>query len=95
MDDDVFPALAAPTRRQIIDELTERNGQTLFELCGHLIMRHGVSSSRQGISQHLDALERAGLVITRRGGRYRFHELDLGPLRCRLKRWPIYEGESR
>lgn len=88
-DDEVFKALADPTRRQIIDELTERDGQTLFELCSRLLMRHGNSSSRQAISQHLDALERAGLVNTRREGRYKFHQLDLRPLRRALERWPI------
>jgi DNA-binding transcriptional ArsR family regulator len=88
-EDEVFKALADPTRRQIIDELTQRDGQTLFELCARLFNRHGVASSRQAISQHLDALERAGLVRTRREGRYKYLELDLGPLRSALDRWPI------
>jgi DNA-binding transcriptional ArsR family regulator len=92
-DDEIFKALADPTRRQIIDELTERDGQTLFELCTRLFNRHGVASSRQAISQHLDALERAGLVKTRRDGRYKFHQLDLGPLRRAVGRWPIEEGK--
>lgn len=92
-EDEVFKALADPTRRQIIDELTERDGQTLFELCARLAMRHGVASSRQAISQHLDTLERAGLVSTRRQGRYRFLQLDLDPLRRALARWPIDSSE--
>ena len=58
---DVFRALADPTRRLIVDELSERDGQTLFELCARLSMRHGVASTRQAISQHLDVLEEAGL----------------------------------
>ena len=57
---DVFKALADLTRRAILDELVGRNGQTLFELCSRLTMRHGLSSSRQAISQHLDVLESAG-----------------------------------
>jgi DNA-binding transcriptional ArsR family regulator len=88
-DGDLFKALAEPTRRAILDELAERNGQTLFELCARLVMRHGIGSSRQAISQHLDVLEAAGLVRTRREGRYKFHDLDTAPLRRLAQRWPI------
>jgi DNA-binding transcriptional ArsR family regulator len=84
---DVFKALADPTRRALLDELQERNGQTLFELCSRLISRHGLSSSRQAVSQHLDVLEAAGLVRTRRVGRYKFHDLDTAPLRAIAERW--------
>ena len=86
---DVFKALADPTRRTILDELTERDGQTLFELCARLATKHGMGSSRQAISQHLDVLEAAGLVKTRREGRYKFHDLDTMPLRQITDRWPI------
>jgi DNA-binding transcriptional ArsR family regulator len=86
---DVFKALADPTRRAILDELQERNGQTLFELCNRLISRHGLGSSRQAVSQHLDVLEEAGLVRTRREGRYKFHDLDTSPLRTITDRWQI------
>lgn len=86
---DVFKALADPTRRAILDELTERDGQTLFELCGRLLSRRGVSSSRQALSQHLDVLEGAGLVVTHREGRYKFHRIDTSPLRAVVDRWPI------
>jgi len=86
---DVFKALADPTRRVILDELQERGGQTLFELCVRLTARHGLSSSRQAISQHLAVLESAGLVITRREGRYKYHELDTAPLRTIVERWQI------
>jgi DNA-binding transcriptional ArsR family regulator len=86
---DVFKALADATRRAILDELQERNGQTLFELCGRLISRHGLSSSRQAVSQHLDVLEAAGLVRTRREGRYKFHDLDTAPLRAITDRWRL------
>jgi DNA-binding transcriptional ArsR family regulator len=84
---DVFRALADPTRRALLDELTERNGQTLFELCSRLTMRHGLGSSRQAISQHLDVLEAAGLVHTRRDGKFKFHFLDAGPLQGIVERW--------
>jgi DNA-binding transcriptional ArsR family regulator len=87
--DDVFKALADPTRRAILDELQERNGQTLFELCVRLTSRHGLGSTRQAVSQHLDVLEAAGLVITRRQGRYKFHDLDTTPLRAITDRWSI------
>ena len=65
---DVFKALADPTRRAILDELRERDGQTLFELCSRLATKHGLGSTRQAVSQHLDVLEEAGLVTTRRRG---------------------------
>jgi DNA-binding transcriptional ArsR family regulator len=88
---DVYKALADPTRRAILDELSERDGQTLFELCTRLTSRHGLGSSRQAVSQHLDVLESAGLVRTRREGRYKFHHLDTSPLREVVERWPIAE----
>jgi DNA-binding transcriptional ArsR family regulator len=86
---DVFKALADPTRRAILDELQERNGQTLFELCVRLLNRHGLGSTRQAVSQHLDVLEAAGLVVTRREGRYKFHDLDTSPLRAITERWAL------
>ncbi len=86
---DLFKALADPTRRIVLDELCERDGQTLFEICSRLAGKHGLASSRQAISQHLDVLEGAGLVRTRREGRYKFHDLDTGPLRAIVERWPI------
>lgn len=85
----MFRALADPTRRTILDELQDRDGQTLFELCARLTSKHGLGSSRQAISQHLDVLEAAGLVITRREGRYKFHHLDTSPLRTITDRWHI------
>ena len=86
---DVFKALADPTRRVLLDELQERNGQTLFELCTRLISRHGLTSSRQAVSQHLEVLEAAGLVRTRREGRYKFHDLDTTPLLTITERWHL------
>jgi DNA-binding transcriptional ArsR family regulator len=84
---DVFKALADPTRRKILDELTERNGQTLFEICSRLATKHGLGSTRQAISQHIDVLEGAGLVESRKEGRYKFHDLDTGPLERIADRW--------
>lgn len=84
---DVFKALADPTRRHILDELAERDGQTLYELCARLITRHQLASSRQAISQHIDVLEEAGLVEVRRAGRYRIHHLRTAPLEGIVTRW--------
>ena len=85
---DVFKALADPSRRAILDELNDRDGQTLFELCARLTTNHGLGSTRQAISQHLEILEAAGLVISRREGRYKLHDLDMAPLRQISERWP-------
>jgi DNA-binding transcriptional ArsR family regulator len=93
--DDVFKALADPTRRAILDELQERAGQTLFELCARMTSRHGLNSTRQAISQHLDVLEAAGLVRTRREGRYKFHQLDTAPLAAITERWVIRKESDR
>ena len=91
----LFKAIGDATRRAILDELTDRDGQTLFEICGRLTMKHGLASSRQAISQHLAVLEEAGLVHTRRQGRYKFHHIDTGPLRSIAERWPIDREEPK
>lgn len=91
---DVFKALADPTRRKILDELTERSGQTLFEICSRLATKHGLGSSRQAVSQHLDVLEDAGLVETRREGRYKFHYINTAPLEPIVQRWLGRAGKS-
>ncbi|MCO1338694.1 transcriptional regulator [Kocuria polaris] len=97
MAGDVFRALADPTRRCILDELVERDGQTLFELCTRLVSKHGLDLSRQAVSQHLAVLEEADLVRTRRSGRYKFHDLNTEPLEPLATRWlrpRKPEGES-
>ncbi|MQA01221.1 MAG: helix-turn-helix domain-containing protein [Streptosporangiales bacterium] len=91
---DVYKAIADPTRRAILDELIERDRQTLFELCGRLTMKHGLTSSRQAISQHLDVLEAAGLVIVVKQGRYKFHSIDTTPLHAIAERWPRQTREN-
>ncbi|MET9497866.1 metalloregulator ArsR/SmtB family transcription factor [Streptomyces sp. NPDC006552] len=87
MTDDVFKALADPTRRRILDELAERGGQSLFEICARLATKHGLGLSRQAISQHLAVLEAADLVRARREGRYKFHDLNTEPLETAVSRW--------
>ncbi|TMR23854.1 helix-turn-helix transcriptional regulator [Nonomuraea turkmeniaca] len=84
---DVFKALVDPTRRKILDELSEKDGQSLFEICARLAMKYQLASSRQAISQHLDVLEAAGLVETRREGRYKFHFINTAPLEPIVDRW--------
>jgi DNA-binding transcriptional ArsR family regulator len=91
---DVFKALADPTRRTILDELRERDDQTMFELCSRLATRHGIGSSRQAIAQHLELLEDAGLVRARREGRYKFHRLDPRPLERIADRWLPGHGQE-
>jgi len=91
---DVFDALAAPARRLILDELSERNGQALYELCTRLAMKHDLTLTRQAISQHLDVLESAGLVRTVREGRYKFHYIDTGPLQRAMGRWHSSDMEG-
>jgi DNA-binding transcriptional ArsR family regulator len=89
---DIFRALADETRRVILDELAERDEQTLFEICSRLATKHGLSSSRQAVSQHLEVLEAAGLVHSERRGRYKMHTLDTTPLREITRRWPPPEA---
>src|SRR3979490_1137782 len=88
---DLFKALADATRRTIIDELSERDGQTLFEICSRLATRHRLGSTRQAISQHLNVPEEAGLVETRREGRCKFHHLKADTIRSILGRWLAQE----
>lgn len=92
--DDVFKALADHTRRTILDELANRNGQTQFEICARLMTNHGLGSSRQAISQHLEVLENAGLVQTRREGRYKFHYINTAPLEPIVQRWLNRSGKD-
>ena len=88
---DVYRALDDETRRLVLDELAARDGQTLFEICSVLTMRHGLSLTRQAISQHLGVLESAGLLVTERRGRSKFHYLNREPLVDITRRWPADE----
>jgi DNA-binding transcriptional ArsR family regulator len=84
---DVFKALADPTRRTILDELADRDDQTLFEICSRLATKHQLASTRQAVSQHLDVLEAAGLIEVRREGRYKLHSINRAPLAHLTARW--------
>lgn len=71
----VFKALADPHRRHLLDLLAQSDGQTLTELCAHLPM------TRFGVMKHLDILEEAGLITTRKVGREKRHYLNPAPIR--------------
>lgn len=92
---DVYKALADATRRAILDELLERDRQTLFELCGRLASKHNLTGSRQAVSQHLDVLQAAGLVIAVKQGRYKFHSINTAPLHTIANRWLHRERAGR
>jgi DNA-binding transcriptional ArsR family regulator len=79
--DEVFKALADPTRRELLDRLFEEDGQTLTALERRLPM------SRFGVMKHLKVLEEAGLVTTRRRGREKLHFLNSVPIRLVHDRW--------
>ena len=79
--DEVFKALADPSRRALLDSLNARNGQTLRELCA------GLDMARQSVSKHLAVLEEAGLVATVRRGREKLHYLNPVPIRLIHDRW--------
>jgi uncharacterized protein YndB with AHSA1/START domain len=78
---DVFKALADPTRRRLLDRLHENNGQTLGELCA------GIAMARQSATQHLGVLQAANLVTTVRRGREKLHYLNPVPLNDIQERW--------
>jgi DNA-binding transcriptional ArsR family regulator/uncharacterized protein YndB with AHSA1/START domain len=79
--DEVFKALADPSRRKLLDRLFKRDGQTLGELC------RGLDMTRFGVMKHLRVLEEAGLIATRRDGREKLHYLNPVPIRRIHDRW--------
>ncbi len=79
--DNVFKALADPTRRKLLDRLHADNGQTLGALCEHLGM------TRQAVTKHLALLEEANLVVTVRKGREKLHYLNPVPIHEIHERW--------
>jgi uncharacterized protein YndB with AHSA1/START domain/DNA-binding transcriptional ArsR family regulator len=87
--DEVFRALADPSRRLLLDRLNARNGQTLRELCSELDM------ARQSVSKHLGVLEAASLVTTVRRGREKLHYLNAAPINEIADRWITRYEQSR
>jgi DNA-binding transcriptional ArsR family regulator/uncharacterized protein YndB with AHSA1/START domain len=87
--DDVFRALADPTRRRLLDSLNVRNGQTLRELAS------GLAMTRQAVSKHLAVLEGADLVTSARRGREKFHYLNAAPINEIGERWITHYERGR
>jgi DNA-binding transcriptional ArsR family regulator/uncharacterized protein YndB with AHSA1/START domain len=79
--DDVFKALADPSRRRLLDSLNAENGQSLRQLCA------GLAMARQSVSKHLAVLEAAGLITSLRQGRERLHYLNAAPISDIAERW--------
>ena len=79
--DNVFKALADPTRRLLLDRLRDDNGQTLGQLCERLAM------TRQAVTKHLTVLEAANLVVTVWRGREKLHYLNPAPIHEITRRW--------
>ncbi|MBB5911765.1 uncharacterized protein YndB with AHSA1/START domain/DNA-binding transcriptional ArsR family regulator [Nocardia transvalensis] len=79
--DEVFKALADPSRRLLLDSLNADNGQTLRQLCA------GLDMTRQAVSKHLAVLAAANLVTTRRRGREKLHYLNAEPINAIADRW--------
>jgi DNA-binding transcriptional ArsR family regulator len=88
-DDLIFKALADATRRFLLDLLFARDGQTLTEL------ESGLAMTRFGVMKHLRVLERAGLVVTRKSGREKFHFLNPVPIRLIHDRWTRKYAEAQ
>jgi DNA-binding transcriptional ArsR family regulator len=86
--DEVFKALADPTRRGLLDALFERDGQSLSAL------EEGLPMSRFGVMKHLKVLEEAGLVTTKRSGREKLHFLNAVPIRLIYDRWVSKYADS-
>jgi uncharacterized protein YndB with AHSA1/START domain/DNA-binding transcriptional ArsR family regulator len=86
--DEIFKALADPSRRRLLDSLNARNGQRLNELCA------GLDMARQSVSKHLAVLERANLVTTVRHGREKLHYLNAVPIHAIADRW-IHQYDRR
>ncbi len=77
----IFKSLADPTRRMLLDRLRDKDGRTLQDLQGTCDM------SRFGVMKHLSVLEEAGLIVTRKEGRFKYHYLNAVPLQEAIDRW--------
>src|SRR5215210_6638535 len=87
--DEVFKALADPSRRRLLDSLNARNGQSLRQLCA------GLDMARQSVSKHLAVLEAANLVTTLRRGREKLHFLNAAPINAIADRWINHYDRQR
>src|SRR3954447_12679784 len=87
--DEVFRALADPSRRRLLDSLNARNGQSLRELCA------GLDMARQSVSKHLAVLEAANLITVAWRGREKLHFLNAEPINAIAERWIDQYDRSR
>ncbi len=98
--DTLFHALADSTRRTILEELMQREEQTLFEICVRLVQGHRLALTRQAISKHLTVLENAGLIRSQWKGRSKTHSCQLENLRPLIDQWltridPVHKRNLR
>ncbi|MEL6529018.1 MAG: winged helix-turn-helix domain-containing protein [Pseudomonadota bacterium] len=91
----LFRALGDDTRLLIMDQLRQRNDQSLFEICARLVEEHSITLTRQAITRHLKTLEDAGLICTAWRGRTKVHSLTAEALEQTINPWlqPFF-GES-
>ena len=89
--DMIFKALSDPARRLILDQLRTRDGQTLTDIEAHFDM------TRFGVMKHLKVLEDAGLIVTTKRGRFKYHYLNAAPLQEMMDRWvaPFLQPQAR
>jgi len=87
----IFKALADPTRQKLLDALRHKDGQTLTQLEASLDM------TRFGVMKHLNLLEDANLIITRKQGRFKYHYLNAMPLQEVMDRWvaPFLQPQAK
>ena len=87
--DRVFKALADPSRRELVDRLYAKGGQTLNELC------RGLAMARQSVAQHLQLLEDANIVVVQWHGREKLHYFNPVPIHEIYRRWIRKFEENR
>ncbi|MES0871593.1 MULTISPECIES: helix-turn-helix transcriptional regulator [unclassified Pseudovibrio] len=90
----LFKALGDPTRRRIIDELSRRDRQSLFEIHTRVLQEYGVDLTRQAFSRHLSALEAAGVLTIEWQGTTKLHSLNTKPLAELRSGWLARFGEN-
>ncbi|MEO0689098.1 MAG: helix-turn-helix domain-containing protein [Pseudomonadota bacterium] len=93
----LFSALGDDTRLLILEQLRQRDEQSLFEICARLIEEHDVTLTRQAITRHLTTLEKAGLISTSWRGRTKVHSLTADALEETVNPWlkPYFRGNQR
>ena len=85
--DAIFHALADSTRRTILEELSKRDDQSLYEICVRLVEGHGLTMKRKSISKHLAVLEDADLIHTSWQGRTKLHSTNLPSAMPLITEW--------